>query len=159
LQVLSGINGDVSIVHPSLRPHRKRFLIGLLAAIAILILVPVASSAQARHHLVFQLTGPSHQNMVDAEGVTIALHCPTEACTVVASATSVSPAVHSASVRTRVAAGTTKQLTLPLAPRQTNKLKAALKSGKSPILTVHATARDASGNRVPLTLQVRSTHG
>jgi hypothetical protein len=94
------------------------------------------------------LPGPSHQNIA-AGGIAITLHCPTEACTVVASAAGASPTIHTASVRTRVAAGTTKQLTLPLPPRQTAKLKAALKSGKSPILTVHATARDSSGNRVP----------
>jgi hypothetical protein len=141
-----------------MRPRRARFLIGLGAAIALLALVPVASSAQGHHHLVFQLTGPSHQDIVDAGAITVALHCPAEACTVVASATSVSPAVQAMSVRTRLPAGTTKQLTLPLAPRQTAKLKAAAKAGKSPTLTVHATARDASGNSVPLTLQVRSEH-
>jgi hypothetical protein len=148
----------VSIVRPPLRPRQRRFLIGLLAAIALLALVPVASSAQARHHLVFRLSGPTHQNMVGAEGIAIALHCPAEACTVVASASSPSPSVHTASVRTQVAAGTTKQLTLPLAPRQTAKLKAAVEAGKSPTLTVHATARDSSGNSVPLLLQVRSEH-
>jgi hypothetical protein len=145
----------VPIVRPPLRPRRRRFLIGLVAAIAILAL-PVAASAGARHHLVFQLSGSSHQNVVDAGGITIALHCPTEACTVVASASSASPSLRTASVRTRVAGGTTKQLTLPLAPRQTGKLKAALEAGKTPILTVNATARDSSGNRVPLSFQVRS---
>jgi hypothetical protein len=157
LLVLSGINGGVSIARPPLRPRRARFLIGLIAAVAALALVPAASGAPAHHHLVFRLSGPSHQNMVAAGGVVIALHCPIEACTVVASATSASPSVHTASVRTSVTAGTTKQLTLPLTPRQSAKLKVAAKAGKSPALTVHATARDSSGNRVPLTFQVHST--
>jgi hypothetical protein len=147
----------VSISRPPLRARRQRFLIGLVAAIALLILVPAASSAGPRHHLVFQLTGSSHQNMVDAGGITIALHCPAEACTVVASASSTSPSVRTAPVRTSVAGGTTKQFTLALAPRQIAALKAAGKAGKSPTLTVQATARDSSGNRVPLTFQVRSS--
>jgi hypothetical protein len=147
----------VSIARPPLRPRRARFFIGLVAAAAALALVPAASGAPT-HHLVFRLSGSSHQDMVAAEGIAIGLHCPIEACTVVASASSASPSVRTASVRTQIAAGTAKQLILPLAPRQTDKLKAALEAGQSPTLTVHATARDSSGNRVPLTLQVRSTH-
>jgi hypothetical protein len=94
--------------------------------------------------------------MVAAEGIAIALHCPIEACTVVAAATSASPSIRTATVRTRVAGGSTKQLTVPLAPRQSAKLKAAVKAGKLPTLTVHATAHDSPGKRVPLTLLVRS---
>jgi hypothetical protein len=138
-----------------MRPRRGRILIGLAAALAVAALFPAASSA-GRHHLVFRLSGPSHQNMVTAEAVAIALHCPIEACTVVASASSASPSIRTATARARVAGGTTERLKLPLAPRQSAKLKAALEAGKLPTLTVHATAHDSAGNRVPLTLLVRS---
>jgi hypothetical protein len=146
----------MSTVRPPVRLQSRRILIGLAAAAAVVALAPTASSAQARHHLVFKLSGPAHQNLVGSEGIAISLHCPLEACTVVASAFSKSPSIHTDQVRTHVAGGTTANLTLPLAPRQNGKLKAALEAGKSPAVTVHATARDSSGNKVSLSLLVRA---
>jgi hypothetical protein len=146
----------MSIIRPPVKRRSGRILTGLAAAaIAAAALAPAATSA-TQHHLVFKLSGSSHQNMVDAEAIVIAAHCPTEACTVVAAATSTSPSIHTARVRAHVPAGTTEQLLLPLAPRQSAKLKAAVKAGKPPTLTVHATAHDSAGNNVPLTLLVHS---
>ncbi len=138
-----------------MRPGRGRILIGLATTAMAAALLP-ASSGAGQHHLVFELSGPSHQNMVTAAAVDVSVECPTEACTVVASASSASPSVHTGTVRTRVARGSAQTLTLPLAPAQNAKLKAATQAGKSPTLTVQATARDAAGNQVRLTLLVRS---
>jgi hypothetical protein len=145
----------VSTIRLPTRPLRSRILIGLALIATAAALFPTASLA-GRHHLVFRLTGPSGQNVVAAEAIVISAHCPAEACTVVASASATSPSVHTATVRTRIAAGSTKQMTLPLTPTQSAKLKSATKAGKSPTLTVHATAHDSAGNRVPLTLLVHS---
>jgi hypothetical protein len=147
----------VSTIRLPLRQRRERILIGL-ALIATAAAIFPAASAAGRHHLVFRLTGPSHQNIVATEAVVISVGCPTEACTVVASAGAKSPSVHTGTVRSHLAGGSTEQLTLPLAPAQGAKLAAARNAGKSPTLTVHAAARDSAGNRVHLTLLVRSDH-
>jgi hypothetical protein len=145
----------MSIIRPPLRPHRGRLLIGLLAATATAAaLVPIAQ-ARTRHDLVFKVSGSAHQNVIGTHGIVISAHCPAEACTVVASATGTSPSVHTGKVRAKVAAGGTKRLTLPLDTRDGAKLKAALEAGKAPTLTVHATAHDAFGGKVPLTLTVK----
>jgi hypothetical protein len=148
----------MSIGRHQLGPRRGAILIGLAAALALVAaLVPAgagAGPAPGLHHLTFSLSGPARQNVVDAEAVTVRVRCPTEACTVVASASAQSPSVHSATVRTRIAAGSSQELTLPVNARQGGKLAAALEAGKAPTLTVHATAKDGAGNAVPLTFAV-----
>jgi len=148
----------MSIIRPPVRPRRRRKVIGILAAIATAAaLVPIASGAQARvrHNLVFKVTGSSHQNVIDAHGIVISVRCPAEACTVVASATSSSPSIHTAKIHAHVPAGGTERLTLPLSARDGGKLAAALEAGKKPSLTVKATAKDKFGSKVPLSLQVK----
>jgi hypothetical protein len=145
----------MSIIRPLLRPRRGRILIGLLAATATAAaLVPIAQ-AKARHDLVFKVSGSARQNVVGTHSIVISVHCPAEACTVVASATSTSSSVHTGKVHAKVGAGGTKRITLPLDSRDNAKLKAALEAGKAPTLTVHATAHDAFGGKVPLTLTVK----
>jgi hypothetical protein len=147
----------MSIIRPLQRPRRGRKVIGLLAVTATAAaFVPIASSAQAQghHNLVFKVAGAAHQNVIDAHGIVISVRCPAEACTVVASATSSSPSVHTGKIRAHVAAGGTERLTLPISPRDSGKLKAALEAGKAPTLTVKATAKDGFGSEVPLSLQV-----
>jgi hypothetical protein len=142
-----------------MRPRRGRKVIGLLAVTALsAALVPAASSAHrgsGRHNLVFKVTGSSHQNVIGTHGIVISVRCPAEACTVVASATSTSPSIHTTTVRAHVAAGGAGRLTLPLSTRDSGKLKAALEAGKAPILTVKATAKDGFASKVPLSLQVK----
>ncbi|HEX4753845.1 MAG TPA: hypothetical protein VH268_13165, partial [Solirubrobacterales bacterium] len=149
----------MSIIRPPERPRRGRKVIALLTVAATAAaLVPAASSAHrgsGRHHLVFKLAGPAHQNVIGTHGIVISVRCPAEACTVVASATSSSPSIHTAKVRIRVAAGGTERLTLPLSTRDSGKLKAALEAGKKPSLTVKATAKDGFGSKVPLSLRVK----
>jgi hypothetical protein len=139
-------------------PRRGAILIGLVAALSLAVaLGPAAAGAKTApgvHHLTFSLSGPARQKVVDAEAVTVRVRCPTEACTVVASASAQSPAVHSSTVRARVPAGSSQELTMPVGARQGDKLAAALKAGKAPTLTVHATAKDGVGNAVPLTFAV-----
>jgi hypothetical protein len=145
----------MSIIRPPLRPRRGRILIGLLAVTAtVAALVPIAQ-ARAHHDLVFKVGGSSRQNVIGSHGIVISVHCPAEACTVVASAAGTSPAVHTGKVHAKVAAGGTKRITLPLDTRDGAKLKAALEAGKAPTLTVRATAHDSFGGKVPLSLTVK----
>jgi hypothetical protein len=148
----------MSIGHHQSRPRQGAILIGLAVALSLAAaLAPAgagAGKAPGIHHLTFSLSGPARQNVVDAEAVTVRVRCPTEACTVVASASAQSPSVHSSTVRVRVPAGSVQQVTMPVNARQGSKLAAALKAGKAPTLTVHATAKDGAGNVVPLTFAV-----
>jgi hypothetical protein len=75
---------------------------------------------------------------------------------VVASAKSKNPSLHTGNVRTQIGVGEAETLTLPLAPRQRGKLKAALEAGRSPTFTVTATAHDQGGTRIPLTITVEA---
>jgi hypothetical protein len=146
----------MSIVRHHQRPRRGAFLIGLVSALSLLAaLVPAGAGAKpGAHHLVFRLSGAEHQNVVGSGAVEVLVRCPAEACTVVASATAKSPSVHSATARVRVPAGGSRELAIAVSDRQSAKLAAARKAGKAPTLTVHATAKDKSGNSVPLTLAV-----
>jgi hypothetical protein len=142
---------------------RTTVLVGTLALLAAL--APAAAAAgpaagpakPGAHHLSFHIGGASHQDVVGAEAVRFRVTCPTEACTVVASASTRSPAVHSRTVRSHLAKGDSKQLTLPVAAAQCAKLASALERGKAPSLTVRAIAKDTAGNSVPLTLRVAVT--
>jgi hypothetical protein len=149
----------MSIIRPPMKPRRGRKVIGLLAVTALsAALIPAASSAHrgsGRHNLVFRVTGSAHQDVIDAHGIVISVRCPAEACTVVASATSASPSIHTGKFHAHVAAGGAERLTLPLSTRDSGKLKAALEAGKAPTLTVKATAKDGFGSEVPLSLQVK----
>jgi hypothetical protein len=146
----------MSIIRPLQRLRRGPVLIALSAGIAAAALVPAAAAAPQGHHLEFHLSGQSPQDIVGAAAIRIRVSCPTEACTVVASATSEHPAVHTGSARIAVRAGAAATLKMPLAPRQRGKLKAVLAAGHTPTFIVHATARDHAGSKVPLTIEVRS---
>ncbi|MFT3862857.1 MAG: hypothetical protein QM729_01190 [Solirubrobacterales bacterium] len=144
-------------IRPALKRSRGRILIGLLTLTATTVaLAPAtATAAPEKHDLVFKISGQARQNVVGAHGIVITARCPTEACTVVAAASSKSPSIHTGKVRARVAAGGSERLTLPLGKKGGAKLEAALAAGKSPTFTVQITAKDAFGVRVPLSLQVR----
>lgn len=147
----------MSAIRPVLKRRRHGFLIGVLAVTAgAAALAPVASSTAAPggHDLVFRISGPAHQDVVGAGAIVFSARCPADACTIVASAKSASPSIASGKVRARIAAGGKERITVPLGARATAKLQAALEAGKSPTLTVRATARDAFGAKVPLELKV-----
>lgn len=105
----------MSIIRPAVKrsavrtpyPLRRRpglILIGL-AVTAGAALIPAISSAgspHAVHKLVFKIDGQARQDVVGAGGIVVIAQCPTEACTVVASAEAKSPAVRTEKVRTRV---------------------------------------------------------
>lgn len=152
----------MSITRPPQRLHLARLLIALVAPIVVAGLCPAVAGAGAPHeaskghHLEFRLSGRDRQDVLGASAIVINARCPTEACTVVAKATSKKPSIHTATVHAHVAAGKAASITLPLAKRQRGKLKAALEAGKSPILLVKATAHDHAGNKIPLTLEVRA---
>jgi hypothetical protein len=146
----------MSIIRPLQRLRRRPVLIALSAGILAAALVPAAAAAPRANHLKFHLSGPSPQDIVGSEAIRVRASCPSEACTVTATATSEHPSVHTGSARVSVRAGGAATLNLPLAPRQRGKLKAALEAGRSPTFTVNATARDHAGTKVPLTIQVRS---
>lgn len=152
----------MSIIRPQQRLHLARILIAVLAPVVVAGLVPAAAGAggpqggSKGHHLEFRLSGRDHQDILGAGVIAFNALCPTESCTVVASATSKSPSIHSATVHAHVAAGKAKSISLPVAKRQRGKLKAALEAGKTPILKIKAIARDKSGNRIPLSFEVRA---
>ena len=162
----------MSIICPALKrsaartpyPLRRRpglILIGL-AVTAGAALIPAVSSAgspHAAHKLVFKIDGQARQDVVDAGGIVVTARCPTEACTVVASAAATSPQVRTGKVRTRVAGGGSARMMLPLSAADGKKLRAAIASGKKPALTVSAMARDAYGAKVPLELTVTALRG
>jgi hypothetical protein len=151
----SGINRPMSIIRPLQRLRHGPVLIALSAGLLAAALAPAAAAAPQTHHLEFHLSGPSPQDIVGTAEIKVRARCPTEACTVTASATSEHPALHTGNARVSVPAGGAATLKLPLAPRQRGKLKAALAAGHSPTFTVNATARDHTGTKVPLTIQVR----
>lgn len=151
-----GIYRHVSFSRPSLRPPRGPILIGL-ALFALVALLPAAAIGGTKGaHLEFRLSAMPRQDMLGESAVEVRARCLSEACTVVASASSKNPALHTGQARTRLAAGEAKALSLPLSKLQRGKLKAALESGRSPIFTVKATAHDKAGNYVPLTIQVEA---
>lgn len=150
----------MSIIRPILRLSRGRILIGLTATATAAALVPAASGAgPTAHRLVFRLSGAGHQDVLGAGAIKVRGRCPSEACTVVASAASKDPDLHTARARAHIVAGAAETLLLPLPPRQASKLKATLKAGGSPIFTVTATARDDHGSSVPLSIQVKPLTG
>jgi hypothetical protein len=152
----SGINWYVSFARPLQRLSRGPILIAL-AVIALAALLPaVAGAGSNAHHLEFRLSALPHQDMVGESAIAVRVRCLTEPCTVVASAKSKSPALQSGTTRARLAAGEAETLSLPLAPRQRGKLKAALEAGRSPTFTVTATAHDQGGTRIPLTITVEA---
>jgi hypothetical protein len=147
----------MSIIRPSPRLRPSRILIALAATVTLVALVPTAAGAGAPkvHRLSFHLSGPLHQDVIGAGAIEIRARCPTEACTIVAQATSKSPSFRTAKVHAQIPAGAAESISLPLAPRDRGKLKAAFKAGRSPTLTVNAIARDAAGTKVPLSIEVR----
>jgi hypothetical protein len=150
-----GYHWHMSIIRPVSRLLPGRVPSALLAAIVAVALVPAMAGADGAHHLIFRLSGRSHQDVLDSGAILVNAHCPAEACTVVAMATSKSPAFHTAKVHARVPAGAAASLSLPLGPRRRDRLKAALEAGHSPTLTVKATAHDRVGNKILLSLTVR----
>ena len=128
-------------------------------AAALVPAVSAAGSPRANHKLVFRIDGKARQDVVGAGGIVVTAICPTEACTVVASAKGKSPSVHTGKVRARVSGGGSERLMLPLGAKDVGRLRAAVASGKEPELTVSATARDAYGAKVPLELMVTALRG
>jgi hypothetical protein len=94
--------------------------------------------------------------MVGESAIEVRARCLGKPCTVVASATSKNPTLHTAQATIKIAAGEAATLSLPLPKQQRSKLKSALNSGRSPIFTVKATAHDQAGTHIPLTIQVES---
>jgi hypothetical protein len=155
LTFASGINRYVSFTRLSQRRPYAPVLIGL-ALIALVALLPAAASGGAKTHLEFRLSAPPHQDLVGDGAIEARVRCLGEPCTVVASATSRNPALHTGQARIKIAAGNAATLSLPLPKQQRGKLKAALEAGRSPIFTVKATAHDKGGTYIPLTLEVES---
>jgi hypothetical protein len=152
----SGINWYVSFARPLQRLSRGPILIGL-AVIALAALLPAAAGAGSNaHHLEFRLSALPHQDVVGESAIAVRVRCLSEPCTVVASAKSKNPSLHTGTARTQIAAGEAETLSLPLAPRQRGKLKAALEAGRSPTFTVTATAHDQAGTRIPLSITVEA---
>ena len=148
----------MSIIRPSQRLPLACILIALSVPVVAAAFVPSLAGAGAPkgHHLEFRLSGRDHQDVLGEGAIVINARCPTEACTVVATATSEKPSIHTATVHAKIAAGKAASITLPLAKKQKGKLKAALEAGKSAPLTVKATAHDHAGNRIPLSFEVRA---
>lgn len=148
----------MSIIRPTQRLRPNRILIALAAGVALAALVPAAAGAgnPPTHHLEFRLSGSGHQDVIGTHAIVVNARCQEEDCTVVASASAKKPAVHSATVRAHIEAGAATTISMPLAPRQRGRLKAALEAGESPTLTVKAVAHDHSGNKVPLTFEVHA---
>ena len=145
----------MSFARPLQRLSRGPILIGL--ALIVAALLPTAAGAGANaHHLEFRLSALPHQDMVGESAIQVRVRCLSEPCTVVASATSESPSIHSGTARAQLAVGEAGTLSLPLAPRQRGKLKAALEAGRSPTFTVRATAHDQAGTRIPLSITVEA---
>ncbi|HVW48678.1 MAG TPA: hypothetical protein VHA76_16595 [Solirubrobacterales bacterium] len=147
-------------------PSRRRpghLLAGLLAlsagAVALLPAVASADAPHGAHKLVFKIDGAARQDVVGAGGIVVTARCPTEACTVVASAQGKSPSVHTGKVRARVVAGGSERMMLPLRAKDRDQLQAALRAGKAPKLIVRAMARDDWGAKVPLELTVTALRG
>ncbi len=126
--------------------------------IVAVVLLPAAAGAGGTksHQFEFRLSSPEHQDMVGESAILIRARCIGEPCTVVASAKSKDPALHSGSTTARIAAGEAETISLPLAPRQRGKLKAALEAGRSPTFIVKATAHDSAGTHVPLSIEVHA---
>jgi hypothetical protein len=125
--------------------------------IALAALLPAAAGAGPNaHHLEFRLSALPHQDMVGESAIQVRVRCLSEPCTVVASARSKNPALHSGTTRAQLAVGEAETLSLPLAPRQRGKLKAALEAGRSPTFTVTATAHDQGDTRIPLSITVEA---
>jgi hypothetical protein len=163
----------MSIIRPTLKrpaakityPLRRRpglILIGLAMTAGAAALIPAIASAGSSHgvhKLVFKIDGQARQDVVGAGGIVVTAECPTEACTVVASAKGKGPAVQTGKVRARVSGGGSARMMLPLSAKDGDKLRAAIASGKKPALTVSATARDGYGAKVPLELTVTALRG
>lgn len=153
----SGINRYVSFFPLIQRLSRRPILIGLTAAIALAALPAAAGAGGSNgHHLEFRLSGPAHQDMVGESAILIGARCTGEPCTVVASAKSKNPSLHSGVARAKIAGGTADTIVLPLPRRQRGKLKATLEAGRSPTFTVKATAHDHAGTHIPLSFEVQA---
>ena len=128
----------------------------MIAVAALLPAVAGAGGTKNAHHLEFRLSALPDQDMVGESAILVRARCLSEPCTVVAAATSKSPALHTGTAHAKLAAGAAETLSLPLPPRQRGKLKAALEAGRSPIFTVKATAYDHAGTYIPLTITVEA---
>ena len=142
-------------VPPIHRLRRGPILIGFAAAISALALLPAAAGAgSTNHHLEFRLSSPEHQDMVGEGSILIRARCLGEPCSVVASAKSKKPSLHTGKASAQLAAGDSETLALPLPKQQRGKLKAALEAGRSPVFTITATAHDHGGTHIPLSIEV-----
>ena len=128
----------------------------MIAVAALLPAVAGAGGTKNAHHLEFRLSALPHQDIVGESAIEVRVRCLSEPCTVVASAKSKNPSLRSGTTRAQIAVGEAETLSLPLAPRQRGKLKAALEAGRSPTFTVSATAHDQAGTRIPLSIPVEA---
>jgi hypothetical protein len=155
LTFTSGIYWYVSLTRLSLRPSRGPILIAALIALAAL-LPAAAVGGTKSNHLEFRLSALPHQDMVGESAIEVRVRCLSEPCTVVGSAKSKDPSLHTGQGRLTLEAGEADTLVLPLSKQQRGKLKAALEAGRSPLFTVKATAHDQGGTHIPLSIQVEA---
>lgn len=146
----------MSFARPLQRPSRRPILIGLTLIALAALLPAVAAGTKNSHHLEFRLSAVPHQDMVGESAILIRTRCLSEPCTVVASAKSKNPALHTGTTRVQIPAGDAKTVSLPLAPRQRGRLKATLEAGRSPAFTIKAVAHDKAGTLIPLSIEVRA---
>lgn len=146
----------MSFARPFQRPSRGPFLIAAALIVLAALLPAAAAGGPKQNHLEFRLSALPHQDMVGESAIELRARCIGEPCTVVASATSKSPALHTGQARLKIAAGESTTLSLPLPKLQRGKLKAALEAGKSPTFTVEATAHDKGGTRIPLKIEIKA---
>ena len=119
---------------------------------------PVADRA-----LSFSLAGARRQRVLRQRGVRVKVRCPLESCSTTATASGSFRAARSTRrkttlrlrpVRTRLAAGSTRTVTLRLTRRQRVVLRRAFAAGQRPRITVAVTVTDGAGNRVRRSLPV-----
>ena len=114
----------------------------------------------------FDLSGKARQRVVEQKGVIVKASCPAEDCTATASGTARVPKPKGGRrprakfnlrpVTEQVSAGVTEKVELPIAKRRLRAMKAALRAGKKPKVTVTANVTDAFGNAATDRLTVRA---
>lgn len=116
--------------------------------------------------LSFDLSGKATQRIVKQEGVIAKASCPLENCDVVVDGKAKVPSPKGARtprakfdlkpINAAVAAGVVEKVKLRLGKRRLQAAKAALRAGKTPKITVTASATDAAGNGATDSLQVKA---
>ncbi len=109
--------------------------------------------------IAFTLAARARQRIAGRRGLAVDVGCPREDCTVIASATgklggSSRPKLSIGPVTTKLGAGEVRTLRLPLGKRQRHKVRRALDAGRTPRLTISATALDGAANAATKTVMV-----